>query len=97
MNKSEITANTIDYGWRPWFIAKPAPGAIEQDLTQATLILDEKNSLGETFHWEVNPYETSEHIPTRSSSHPATKAEHAVFVKMQTIPFYAVDNEAKKA
>lgn len=87
----------IDYGWKPEFVAKPAPGAVEHDCTQATLVLDEKNSTDETFHWEVEPWETAEHIQTRASSHPGMGKDHAVFVLMLMPLFYQLDKAQGKA
>lgn len=88
MDKNQVIASTIDYGWKTEFVAKPAPGAVERDLTQATLVLDETNAWDETFHWEIHPGESAEHIPTRSSSHPDTKSASPVFVKMICNLFY---------
>lgn len=100
MNKNapvQTEAPVIDYGWKSEFVAKPAPGAVERDLTQATLVLDETNSMNETFHWEVHPGESAEHIQTRASSHPDTKSASPVFVKMILNPFYNVDKPQEKA
>lgn len=44
-----------DYRWKPEFVAKPAEDAIEIDATQATLVTDLTNSLGENFHFEIEP------------------------------------------
>lgn len=48
---------------------KPAPDAIVRDWTDKTLVVDVTNSLGETFHFEVEPYDRD--VKGRGTSHAA--------------------------
>jgi hypothetical protein len=47
------------------FKSTPAKGAIERDWTQATLVLDIQNALGEKFHSEIEPAATLGDLPAR--------------------------------
>lgn len=47
------------------FKSTPAKGAIERDWTQATLVLDVTNALGEKFHSEIEPAATLKDLPAR--------------------------------
>jgi len=49
----------------------PAPGAIERDWTQETLVNDITNAMGETYHFEILPGENPNNIPNvkRAQTH----------------------------
>jgi hypothetical protein len=66
----------------PNLTSVPAKGAIERDWTNETLVLDLTNSLGEHFHFEVEPNEV-DNLPVRPSDSPADKdRKGARFVNM---------------
>ena len=54
------------------FTSTPLPGAVLRDWTHRTLTVDIENSIGETYHFEIEPNE-ADNLPTRSTSSPADK------------------------
>lgn len=55
------------------FTSIPAQGAVLRDWTHRTLTVDIENSIGETYHFEIEPGEKSDKIPTRNTMSPADK------------------------
>jgi hypothetical protein len=58
---------------RDIFTSVPAQGAILRDWTHRTLTVDIENSIGETYHFEIEPGEKSDNIPTRNTVSPSDK------------------------
>lgn len=54
----------------------------ENDWTNKTLVLDIVNSLGETYHFEIEPGEKDD-LPTRPSARPDNKSDRATLVEIQ--------------
>lgn len=50
------------------FTSTPLPGAVLRDWTHRTLTVDIENSIGETYHFEVKPGESSKELPPASHS-----------------------------
>ena len=50
------------------FTPTPLPGAVLRDWTHKILTVDIKNSLGEKYHFEVKPGESSKELPPASHS-----------------------------
>jgi len=50
------------------FTSIPAAGAVLRDWTHRTLTVDIENSLGEHYHFEIEPGEKSDKLPP--ASHP---------------------------
>lgn len=74
-----------DYGWKDDFIARPAPGAVETDLTQATLTIDIKNSMDEHFRFDIPPETTLEQAKRMMAPRAngvIGKDEHKVYLEM---------------
>ena len=57
---------------------------IVRDWTDKILVLDITNSLGEQYHFEIEPGEDASKVPTRASSDPGKKNnENSVSVLIQ--------------
>lgn len=62
------------------FVSIPQDDAVTRDWTRQTLVLDVKNTLGEMFHFEIQPGE-KDNLPTRATDSLADKHGH-VYVNM---------------
>lgn len=86
----KFITETPDYGWKDDWVAKPAHNAIVIDATQATLVTDMVNTLGESFHNEYPPTITrkqadaslkrSSQDPGREGNGPIVKMEFKTFI-----------------
>lgn len=63
----------------PGLTSKPAPGAIEIDATEATLVCDMDSSDGNHYHFEIGP-DDGRVVPSRHTDNPFLGGK--VFVKM---------------
>ena len=54
------------------FTSTPLPGAVLRDWTHRTLTVDIENSIGETYHFEIEPKE-KDNLPKRSTSAPSDR------------------------
>lgn len=69
-----------------FFTSVPAKGATIRDWTKETLVIDIDNSLGEKFHFEIEPG-AKDNLTTRASDAPGRKdVERATIVNV-LIPF----------
>lgn len=64
-----------------FFKSVPQKGAIVRDFTKATLVVDVQNSLGEKFHFEIEPNEKDD-LPVRVSDAPGGKNPRATVINM---------------
>jgi hypothetical protein len=71
---------------RDIFTSQPAAGAVLRDWTHRTLTVDITNSMDEHFHFEIQPGERSDKLPSaQSAARPDDKNGHFLLATMPIV------------